>query len=306
MKLSVITPIYNRADIFERTLKSVVSQLDSETEYIIVSDGSDDVTALRELLSKYGKHNIVFKHYTPNAGTGHAINVAAEIARGDWLTIIGSDDEMLPGAINRLNKKLIQTNVSKDFFYFNLEYDFGEITPTHSPSNLEIGWREYLEFVESNLSFNIDVGICVRREVFNQIRHPENWAYENYFQLQINKKFSGKFESDVLYLIHVDAKIRGSIPDMTVTNKTQLLKMCGQREGFRKVLEDFGNDIEKYSPKYYSDISVKNLGRTARLSLSPLIFIKNKGMKLYLKLLTQFFSDTCGFACTKFKRFFHA
>ena len=101
MKISVITPVYNRADCILRCLDSVTAQrcATCEIEHVVVDDGSTDRTY--ELISDYaGSHNHVkVVRFDSNRGTNAGRNAAIKAATGDFVIILDSDDMMMPGAL---------------------------------------------------------------------------------------------------------------------------------------------------------------------------------------------------------------
>ncbi len=99
MKLSVIIPSYNRASLIGRALDSVIAQelpeSISEMEIIVVDDGSTDetVTALAGYMFKIQYIKQV------NRGVSAARNAGLDLASGDWVALLDSDDEWLPGKL---------------------------------------------------------------------------------------------------------------------------------------------------------------------------------------------------------------
>lgn len=103
MKISVITPVYNRSDSLERCVRSVLSQdipKGCEVEMSIVDDGSDDGSdkLIREIAAA-NPGCVVFGILPENRGPNAARNLAIRNASGDFIVLLDSDDEMLPGAI---------------------------------------------------------------------------------------------------------------------------------------------------------------------------------------------------------------
>ncbi len=104
MKLSVIVPIYNVEKFLPRCLDSMLRQgmEVGEWEVICVNDGSPDGSA--KILAEYEqKHPDIFKIITQeNQGVGGARNTGIQVAKGEYLAIIDSDDYVVDGAFRYL------------------------------------------------------------------------------------------------------------------------------------------------------------------------------------------------------------
>ena len=96
--ISVLTPTYNRAYTLERLYLSLVGQTSYDFEWIIIDDGSEDYT--KELVEKWTNSLFSIKYfYKKNEGKHTAINVGVEMAKGEYIFIVDSDDYLLPEAI---------------------------------------------------------------------------------------------------------------------------------------------------------------------------------------------------------------
>ena len=96
--VSVIIPTYNRAWSLKEALESVLAQDYPHIELIVVDDGSTDHTP--ELLQGYAnepKVNVVTRE---NGGVSRARNQGIEVARGEYLAFLDSDDSWLPQKIS--------------------------------------------------------------------------------------------------------------------------------------------------------------------------------------------------------------
>jgi glycosyltransferase involved in cell wall biosynthesis len=95
--VSIVTATYNRADTLGRAIDSVLAQTCPDWELIVVDDGSTDTTT--EVLAGYTDERIrVFSHER-NRGATAAKNTGLDHLRGEWFTILDSDDEMVPDAL---------------------------------------------------------------------------------------------------------------------------------------------------------------------------------------------------------------
>lgn len=90
-KVSVITPIYNVEKYLPRCLDSLIAQTLGEIEFICVNDGSTDgsLDILKSYASRDSRIVIIDK---PNAGYGHTMNCGIDVARGEYIGIVESDD----------------------------------------------------------------------------------------------------------------------------------------------------------------------------------------------------------------------
>ena len=93
--VTVITPAYNRASFLDETIQSVLSQDYPRIEYIVLDDGSTDST--REILRKYNGQ--VFWESHANMGEARTVNKGFQMAKGEIVCVVNSDDPLLPGAI---------------------------------------------------------------------------------------------------------------------------------------------------------------------------------------------------------------
>ena len=90
--VSVILCVYNRKDILERALNSVIKQTFKDYELIIVDDGSTD--EVEKLIFPYLKKHQNFKYIRhSNCGLPLSRNKGILIAQGQYITFIDSDDE---------------------------------------------------------------------------------------------------------------------------------------------------------------------------------------------------------------------
>jgi glycosyltransferase involved in cell wall biosynthesis len=93
LRLSVVTPAYNQAEVLANTIDSVLNQ-DVEIEHLVINDGSTDDT--EAVLSSYGDR-LTWRTQT-NAGQTTTINRGWRELTGDVLTWLNSDDTFTPGA----------------------------------------------------------------------------------------------------------------------------------------------------------------------------------------------------------------
>ena len=101
--VSVVIPTFNRLDYLIKAVESCIAQKWSNLEIIIVDDGSQDGTKakieaqLKEEWKNCGIHYL----FQENSGASSARNVGLKVAEGDYIQFLDSDDELLPGKIQK-------------------------------------------------------------------------------------------------------------------------------------------------------------------------------------------------------------
>lgn len=96
-EFSIIIPVFNRAEIVTRTIKSVINQSFQKWELIVIDDGSTDHT--KEILTAYLNDKRIRYYYQENGGVSKARNLGAAKALSEWLILLDSDDELNTDAL---------------------------------------------------------------------------------------------------------------------------------------------------------------------------------------------------------------
>jgi glycosyltransferase involved in cell wall biosynthesis len=95
---SIIMPAFNSSKYLATTIESVLAQTFNEFELLIIDDGSTDNTA--EIASHYCKLDTRIKLFSQkNQGVSNARNKGIQIAKGEYIAFIDSDDQWLPNKL---------------------------------------------------------------------------------------------------------------------------------------------------------------------------------------------------------------
>lgn len=122
--LSIITVCYNSAKTIRQTFESVIGQDDNDYEYIVIDGGSTDGTVdiIKEYEKKFSEHGIHFSWISEkDDGIYYAMNKGIEMATGEIIGIINSDDFYENGAFMRIHEASI-SNPEVDVFHGILRY----------------------------------------------------------------------------------------------------------------------------------------------------------------------------------------
>lgn len=96
-KITIVTPSFNQGEFLEDTILSILDQGYQNLEYIVIDGGSSDNSI--EIIRKYAEE-LTYWVSEPDRGQSHAINKGLQLASGEILTWINSDDILMPGALD--------------------------------------------------------------------------------------------------------------------------------------------------------------------------------------------------------------
>lgn len=130
-KVSIVIPCYNVEKYLHQCLDSVINQTLQDIEIICVNDGSKDSTLsiIQEYAEKDCRIKIIDK---PNAGYGDSMNRGFDMATGEYIGIIESDDYAELDMFEKLyaTAKEHDLDVVKSGFFFY----FSKPTETNTPA----------------------------------------------------------------------------------------------------------------------------------------------------------------------------
>lgn len=100
MKLTIIICTYNRADLLELCLQSLVNQINNHIEVLVVDNGSTDATnaVATGFVEKIEHLRYI---YEPKVGLSHARNRGINEAAADWVLFLDDDAKAFPDMTNR-------------------------------------------------------------------------------------------------------------------------------------------------------------------------------------------------------------
>ena len=107
--VSVVMTSYQYDRYIAEAIDSVLNQTMSDLELIIVDDGSTDQS--HQIIQSYAKkdHRVKPVLGTVNRGIGHTMNTGIEMATGEFIAFISSDDRWLPDKLE-IQLKILENN----------------------------------------------------------------------------------------------------------------------------------------------------------------------------------------------------
>jgi glycosyltransferase involved in cell wall biosynthesis len=118
MRISIVVPSFNQARYLDAALRSLVEQEYSDKEIIVMDGGSTDGSV--DVVRKYAPHLAAWRS-GPDGGQARAIATGFDIATGQVLGWLNSDDVLAHGALERLARAIRLAGSPDGVFYGGFE-----------------------------------------------------------------------------------------------------------------------------------------------------------------------------------------
>lgn len=135
-KITVVTVVYNAADLLEPTLRSVTEQTYPNIEYVVIDGGSTDGTV--ELIRKYAE-KINYWVSQPDRGIYDAMNKAVAVATGTYICFMNAGDWF--ASARTVEDAFAQVPPHADMVYGDHEVRFSTFSRYHRALPLSVLWR---------------------------------------------------------------------------------------------------------------------------------------------------------------------
>lgn len=112
--VSIVINNYNYGQYLREAIESACAQTYSNTEVIVVDDGSTDQSS--DVIKSYGDRILAI--FKANGGQASAFNVGFEASKGDIILFLDADDTLLPHAVERI-VAVWEPDVAKAHFLLN-------------------------------------------------------------------------------------------------------------------------------------------------------------------------------------------
>ena len=235
MLVSVIVPVYNVERYLKNCIESILMQSFKDFELILVDDGSPDHCG--EICDEYVQMDSrVRVIHQLNQGLSAARNNAIDVAKGDYLTFVDSDDFILPHYLEVL-VKLSQEN-NADISVCNMVRclstdSLSDIKEHLSNEKSEIFQDNKMEvFFCTQKITTTACGKLYRRYLYESVKYPVGWYNEDIFTTYKTIHYANK----VVYLDYYGYVYR--INENSIVNesysprKWHAIEACLERKKF--------------------------------------------------------------------------
>lgn len=202
IKITILTPTYNRKELLQRLYKSLCEQTCREFQWLVIDDGSTDST--QEQMEKIIKQEKICVDYKrkENGGKHTALNYAHPYIKGKYVVIVDSDDLLTQDAVEKIIKKWEQYDL--DSTVAGITFQKGKIE-TGQPFDNSIKGEYRSTFTEeTNKGMHGDHCETVRSELFENFEFPEfndeRFIAEGAMWYSITKGYKVVYTDEIVYL----------------------------------------------------------------------------------------------------------
>ena len=173
MKLTVVIPVYRVEATLDRCVESVLIQDIDDMEVILVDDGSPDSCPdmCDEWAEKDSRISVIHKE---NGGLSEARNAALDIAKGDYVTFVDSDDWLDEGTY----KAILNLMDDNDIVEYPVAHRLS--LSDRSYENMDDYW-----LTEQAYTHTFAWNKVYRRTLFIGIRYPKGKVFEDVYTLPL-------------------------------------------------------------------------------------------------------------------------
>ena len=183
VRFSVLIPAYNREKLVAQAVDSVLSQRFAGCEVIVVDDGSTDNTL--QVLESYGSRIRVLRQ--SNRGPEVARNAAAEVARGEYLVLLDSDDLLLPDALMTYERVIRHFDSPPVIIGAMTNFSDREPVSAKSETALQAKVLKFQDYLSKTVKLGISSSrIVVKKSVFHEVGGLRNTTAKTFHLDSLN------------------------------------------------------------------------------------------------------------------------
>lgn len=244
MKVSIILPVYNKAQYIEPILDDIAGQTFIDFECIVIDDGSTDISG--KICDAFAARDSRFQvFHIPNGGVSHARNLGLEKATGQYITFVDADDHIEPVYLQQLyadieNSKVDMVIAGLQKFWKDGRPPVVVEVPYHGMRQMAQLLPEFAAVQQRTGIYGYSCGKLIRRDLIADTRFSE-WlrlAEDLEFYLRLYPKVKTiYFETSCKYYYLQEADNSSAIIDSGKIDYVAQLKI---NLSYRKFLQDTG------------------------------------------------------------------
>ncbi|ELZ4694137.1 glycosyltransferase family 2 protein, partial [Enterococcus faecalis] len=207
-----IVPVYNVEKYLKKCVNSILRQTYNDFELILINDGSTDKSGevCEDLKKLDPRIKVINKE---NGGLSSARNTGIDIAKGNYLTFIDSDDYIDTNMLEVLHKNMIQEEA--DLSIVGVTSVYSDQKPEITPSKkYVVNQKEATEMILIGKQASVyAVAKLYKRNIFTDLRYPVGKAHEDVYVIMDVLKQCKKVVIDTAsyyFYVHREGSITAS------------------------------------------------------------------------------------------------
>lgn len=175
--ISIVVPVYNVEQYLGESIKSLLAQTYRNIEIILVDDGSTDNCPI--ICDRYAKQDMRVKVlHKKNGGLSDARNKGIDIARGEYIGFVDSDDWVEPNMYEVLLKSIINDKSDISVCGIIREYKNGTVSQGNIAETMSQN-EAVKALLDGNIIHDHAWSKLYKKDLFAEVRYPKGMVYED-------------------------------------------------------------------------------------------------------------------------------
>lgn len=177
--ISIIVPVYKVEKYLAKCVESILAQTFADFELILVDDGSPD--SCGKLCDEYAlKDSRIKVIHKENGGLSDARNAGIQVAKGEYLGFVDSDDYIAPDMYELLYRLILENNAQIAVCDAAVVEEDAEASYTDSEKIYVLEHEDALREMISKRLFAVNAwNKLYKKELFSNTFYPKGMLYED-------------------------------------------------------------------------------------------------------------------------------
>lgn len=204
--ISVIVPVYNSEQYLHCCIDSILSQIYTNFELLLIDDGSKDNSG--RICDEYAeKDSRVRVFHKENGGVSSARNIGIDNAKGNWITFVDSDDWIETEYLSNFSKEFDLS--LQGYFNGDIPIQYSDCTISHNPGaeylNRQYVYGPYCKLFKKDIinknNIRFDLQLSYGEDILfllEYILHAENMhvtSYVGYHYIHYKNSLSSRIRT---------------------------------------------------------------------------------------------------------------
>lgn len=238
-KISVIVPIYKVEDYLHRCVDSIINQTYTNLEIILVDDGSPDNCPMicDEYAEKDSRIRVIHKK---NGGLSDARNAGLDIATGEYIMFIDSDDFVDIDIMKSMMQNMIDNNVDMVVCNINYVYDDRQVVKYSQADRILDRYEAMEEYLKDGVVQAVAWNKLYKKSLINEMRYKVGKTNEDeFFTYKVVDRSDSIYYNSKPFYNYIQR-------DTSIMGKYSLKRLDGVEASYERL-----NFIKEHYPSLY-------------------------------------------------------